>query len=98
MTGDVPHLSLESRVVASSGPIHAELDDETVILDLEAGVYYGVYGVGTRIWQLLQERRTVAEILERLVEEFDVERTRAREDLLAHLEKLAEQGLVEVER
>jgi hypothetical protein len=82
--------------VVLDNQVSTVLDDETVILHLEDGVYYGLDPVGTSIWQLLQEPRPVAEIRDRIVEEFDVDPERCARDLDALLSDLAERRLIEV--
>jgi hypothetical protein len=89
-------MPLAATVVATADQVSTVLDDETVILHLEDGVYYGLDPVGTRIWQLLQEPRPVAEIRDRIVEEFDVDPERCARDLDALLGDLAERRLIEV--
>jgi hypothetical protein len=59
-------------------------------------VYYGLDAVGARIWSLIQEPRTVNEIRDILLEEYEVEPERCERDLLALLQKLADEGLIEV--
>ena len=67
------------------------------ILDLKAGVYYGLDAVGARIWSLIQEPRTVNEIRDILLEEYEVEPERCERDLLELLQRLADEGIIEVE-
>ena len=50
----------------------SRLGEETVILHLESGVYFGLDPVGTRIWDILAQRATPAMIRETLLGEFDV--------------------------
>src|SRR5438874_308601 len=50
-------LTLDSRVVPADELLSSELDGEAVILDLTSGVYFGLNGVGARIWELLGEAR-----------------------------------------
>ena len=76
--------------------VSAQVDDETVILHFEDGVYYGLDRVGTSIWRLLQEPRTVAEIRDRIVEEYDVDAERCERDLLTLLRDLVERGLIDM--
>jgi len=59
-----------------------------------AGVYYGLDSVGARIWALLAEPRSVAELVTTIVDEFDVTPERCERDLLALLDDLAARGLV----
>ncbi len=69
---------------------------ELVILNLADGVYYGLEGVGARIWSLLQHPISVAAIRDALVAEYDVEPERCDRDLRALLGDLAARGLIEV--
>lgn len=73
-----------------------ELAGETAILNLKNGVYYGLDPVGTRIWNLLQSPRRVQEIRDTLLEEYEVTPERCESDLLALLEKLSAEGLIEI--
>jgi len=59
-------------------------------------VYYGLDPVGARIWNLIQEPKRIKEIYEILLKEYNVEPGRCERDLLALLEKLVEEGLIEV--
>lgn len=48
------------------------LDGEAVILAPAAGVLHRLNGTGTRAWEMLDGRRTLAEIGEGLAAEFDI--------------------------
>jgi hypothetical protein len=90
-------VSGDSTVVAAKDQVSSDLGGEVAILDLKAGVYYGLDAVGARIWSLIQEPRTVNEIRNILLEEYEVEPERCERDLLVLLQRLATEGLVEVE-
>ena len=85
-----------SVVVAGKDQVSSDLAGEVAILDVEAGVYYGLDRVGARIWNLIQEPRTVNEIRDILLEEYDVEPARCERDLLTLLQRLVDEGLIEV--
>ncbi len=90
-------VSGDSTVVAAKDQVSSDLGGEVAILDLKAGVYYGLDAVGARIWSLIQEPRTVNEIRNILLEEYEVEPERCERDLLVLLQRLATEGLIEVE-
>jgi hypothetical protein len=48
--------------------------DETVLLDLESGVYFGLDGVGKRIWESIGEGLSLGETAAVIVSEYEVER------------------------
>ncbi len=65
--------SVSSSVLAASHQVSSDLGGEIAILDLKGGTYYGLDAVGARLWSLLQEFRTVEEIWDVLVHEYEVE-------------------------
>lgn len=89
-------LSVCSIVGATRDHVSCSLGDEAAILNLKNSVYYGLNPIGARVWNLVQHERTVAEIRDVLLDEYDVEAKRCEQDLLDLLEKLREQGLIEV--
>ena len=86
-----------SVVTAAKDQVSCDLAGEAAILNLKSGVYYGLDPVGARIWKLIQEPRSVDEIRKALLDEYDVEPERCQSDLLALLEKLLAEGLIEVQ-
>jgi len=85
-----------SSVVAAEGQVFSDLGDEVAVLDLKSGTYYGLNAVGARIWSLIQEPRTVQEIHDILISEYEVEPHRCKQDLVMLLQDLAEQELIEI--
>ena len=89
-------LSDHQVIEADKQQVSCGLDGEAVILNLQKGVYYGLNRVGARIWELLQQPRTVADLRSLLVKEFNVEPARCAQDLEALLGELSNHGLIEV--
>jgi Coenzyme PQQ synthesis protein D (PqqD) len=89
-------LNLHSLVVAASGQISASLGEESAILNLKTSSYYGLDPVGTLIWNLLRQPRSIGDIRDALLHEYDVEATQCEKDLFDLLLKMREEGLIEV--
>jgi hypothetical protein len=89
-------VSMTSSVMAAKGQVSSDLGGEVAILNLEAGTYYGLDSVGARVWSLIQEPITVEEIRTNLVSEYDVDPDQCERDLITLLQRLADEGLVEV--
>jgi len=89
-------LYLQSVVVAATEQISCPLGEESAILNLKNSVYYGLNPVGARVWNLLREPRSVRELRDTLVDEYDVGAERCEQDLLELLEKMRIEGLIEV--
>lgn len=80
--------------MASAGQLSTRLGDEIVILGLRDSVYYGLSDVGARIWDLIQTRRTLGEIVSVLVDEYDVSREEAAAGVDQLIKELETRGLV----
>ena len=89
-------ISLNSEIVSSSNQVSTDVDGEAVILGLQSEEYFGLKDVGARIWEIIQEPKTVKEILDLLLNEYEVEPERCERDLLALLQELVNEGLIEV--
>lgn len=61
-----------TQLTPSPDAVESRVGDETVILHLKSGVYFGLDATGTRIWALVKEGVAPAAISARLTEEFDV--------------------------
>ena len=90
-------LAFESRIVASKDQVSCDLAGEAAILNLKNSVYYGLDPVGARVWSLIQEPKTLAEIRDTLLGIYDVDSLRLESDLRALLTELAEQGLIDIQ-
>ncbi len=90
------NLSGQSVVVAAKDQVYCDLEGEAAILNLANGIYYGLDLIGAQVWTLLQQPRRVAEIRDAVMQEYEVEPERCQSDLLALLERLRTEGLIEV--
>ncbi len=87
-------ISPAAKVVATAEHIATEMSDETVILHLTSGVYYGLDAVGSFIWSQLQTPTDVESICTALLREYDVDAERARRDVERLLEQLHAHALI----
>lgn len=87
-------MKLSDKVNIPTQVMARTVGDETVILDLASGSYYGLDPVGARMWQLMSEGQTLAAICGLLLEEYDVHREALEADILQLTEELLGKGLV----
>jgi hypothetical protein len=83
-------------VVASNDQFSCPLGDDTVILDLKAGLYFSLDNVGAMVWQLIQQPKTVKDLRQAILDEFEVSSEVCERDLVALLRDLAERRLIEI--
>jgi hypothetical protein len=77
--------------------VSTEVNDERIVLDVQDGVYYGLNPMASRIWELLGESRSVAELQGEILATYDVEPAQLGEDLARLLEQLRSWDLIDIE-
>jgi hypothetical protein len=86
--------TLKDVITISPDVIFRELDGEAVILNLETGTYFGLDEVGTRMWQLIADQVAIEKVVEVLLDEYEVEEGRLRQDVIDLIRQLMGKGLV----
>lgn len=87
-------ISFSDRVTVPDDVLISNLQDESVILNLDSERYYGLDDVGTRFVSVLTTSDTIETAYERLRNEYDVDPQVLRNDLLALIENLIDRGLL----
>lgn len=77
-----------------AGLMTADMNGSAVMMDIMTGKYYNLGQVGGRIWELLEEPMTLAALIKKLTDEYDVSATQCRTDILPFLDTLLERGLL----
>ena len=80
-----PHPDVQVRV----------LDGEAVLLNVRSGSYFGLNKVGTHIWELFGQGKTVTAVVAGVCRRFEVEPDQAEEDVRAFTDSLVERGLLQ---
>jgi hypothetical protein len=73
-----------------------EIDGEVVVLDVEQSHYLNLNPTGSVMWLMLADGTTASELVERLIQEFDVDTQTARTDVTAFLASCRENGLLAI--
>ena len=89
-------MKLSDKVYISPQAMARTVGDETVILDLASGTYFGLDPVGARMWQLMTDGQTLATICDTLLDEYEVTRETLEVDILRLTEELRAKDLVSV--
>ncbi|MFC4858689.1 PqqD family protein [Actinophytocola glycyrrhizae] len=67
---------------------------ETIVLDLPNSQYFAITGVGSRVFELLGEERTLDDLVTTVVTEFEVDEPTARRDVEAFVDRLGRARLL----
>lgn len=98
MTGNMTALSVADRVVRSKGCLSAEVESETVLMNVESGCYGNLDDIGSDIWRRLKAPVVIAELCDSLAADYDAGRTQIEADVLTFLAALQQQQMIEVVR
>jgi hypothetical protein len=88
-----------ARFVRNQEVVSRKIEGELIIVPIRCGVgdlnsLYTLNPVGSVLWEFMSECHTVAEMVERVCEEFDVTSSQAQQDIEAFLDSLVEEKLV----
>ncbi len=78
----------------SDAAVVRDLDGESVILNIESGIYFGLDRIGTRVWQLIEEHGDVDAIVRVMEHEYDADPQTLRADAEALVAALIEKRLI----
>jgi coenzyme PQQ synthesis protein D (PqqD) len=90
-------ISFSDRVTVPDEILISNLQDESVILNLNSERYFGLDDVGTRMLSVLTSSDSIGTAYESLAAEYNVDRQMLENDLVALVENLLQQGLVQIE-
>ena len=89
-------ISFSDRVRVPDDVLISNLQQESVILNLDNERYYGLDDVGSRFLSVLNTSDSIQAAYEKLTQEYDVDEEVLRKDLLTLVENLLEQGIVQI--
>ena len=89
-----PEITLNTVVQRDPAQEFSKIDDEVVMLSLKNGEYYALDPVGSRIWELLEKPQSVQDLIEKLIEEFDVNEEVCKKETVHYLCELKNKELL----
>lgn len=90
-------IELSSKIIKNDSLVASELDDGLVMMSLENNSYYGLNPIGKRIWELLDEKQTYNELIEKLTQEYDISKEKCEKDILELLESLEKEEIISIQ-
>ena len=91
------HFKPEDKLVRAQGILSTELDQETVLMSIDAGAYYGMGGTARSIWERLATPITFSALVDDLVREYEIPHETCAADLQGFLAEMEREGLLRVE-
>ena len=87
-------MNLDTHLTVPPQVMSRLVGDETVLLDLASGIYFGLDGVGQKIWEAVTEGRSLGEAATAIVNDYEVDETQAQTDVIEFAKDLVARGLL----
>lgn len=87
-------IGAETTLQRTERAVHGDLPEETVLLDVDAGVAVRLNPTGAWIWEQLEQPRSVAELARSLSDRFEIDEGRAVDDVVAFAREMSRRELL----
>jgi hypothetical protein len=84
------------KVTRHDDIISAEIGGEAVMMSIEKGAYFGLNPVATRIWDLLAEPKSIAELVQAITDEYEVSPEQGAADVQEFVADMIERGIAQL--
>jgi hypothetical protein len=84
------------RLRINRNVVSETLDHESVLLNLDTGVYFTLNVAGTRAWELIQEHGEFQRVVDAMHDEFAASRDTIASDLRTLVRELADKKLLTI--
>lgn len=89
-------MDINAKVCQSREIDSTDLNGDKVMMNLDKGKYFALNSVGSRIWDIINEEIYVKDIINILLEEYDVEKEICENTVLNYLGVLENEELITV--
>jgi hypothetical protein len=87
-------ITLDSVVTRNDDIVAGVVDADVMMMSIESGKYYHLNTSAGRIWDMLEQPRTVSELCEMLSKDYKVTPEACQKDVLHFLDELASRKIV----
>ena len=87
-------MNLDTRLTIPTQVMSRLVGEETVLLDLASGHYFGLDAVGKLIWESVSDGKSLADAVDAIVAEYEVDKSQAEADVKAFASQLVERDLL----
>ncbi|WP_336788239.1 lasso peptide biosynthesis PqqD family chaperone [Paenibacillus sp. MMO-177] len=88
------NIVISGNIMRAEGFLVSDMGGEKVMMSIQSGKYYNLGQTGGAIWEHLAEPTTADEIVNKLCEEYEIDKDACLRQVSAFLQQLAEQGLI----
>ena len=90
-------INIEMKIVKNKKIEDTNIDEEKVMMNLEKGQYFMMNKIGAYIWDMLEEPRVIKDIINELLQKYEVDYDTCKKEVLNYIVKLKEAELIDIE-
>lgn len=88
-------LSLNTLLTKNADAVIDRLvEDQVLLINLSTGDYYSLDSVGSLIWQRIDGKHTIEDLVDSVWQEYEVDKAQVVDDVLRLAEHLTDEGLL----
>lgn len=89
-------LNEKNIIQKSDNSIESTIDGDIVLMNLDNNEYYSMDDIGSAIWNMLNEPRSINSLIEELMKQYKVDREVCAKDTMKFLEQLYDKGIIKI--
>lgn len=93
---NIQKISLSDLIVQTDGIVGSDMGEEKVLMSIDNGKYYNLGDIGGVIWDKLKTPLTVQELINFLIEQYEIEKVECEKQVISFLEMLNKENLIRV--
>jgi hypothetical protein len=82
------------RYIQNKAIVQSKIGEEVVMLDMDSGFYFGLNSVASVIWGLLAVEINFEALIDKLMTQFEVERSLCEADTQELLDQMLEKNII----
>lgn len=86
----------DDYVKRSDDLVWRKIDEQILVLSPKDSQMYSFLGVGSRVWELLDQTSTLRDIVDALTDEYKVEEDQCHSDIIEFIKDLEKKDLVNI--
>ena len=88
-------LDVNQKITRHSDMLSAEIGGEAVMMSIEKGAYFGLNPIATRIWDLIDQPKSIAELIAVISEEYEVSDEQCAADVQEFVADMITRGIAQ---
>ncbi|MFC1771147.1 PqqD family protein [Candidatus Margulisiibacteriota bacterium] len=81
-------------IVNTDSVVHSNIDQETLLINMDSGFYYSLDKIGSFIWENLTQNTDFENIVSNIIKKFKVDNIIAEKDLKYFMQKLSKENII----